>query len=82
MTFFIEDYFRDCKQKSASYSLFVKKKEMFRHFLSLFIIFMTFFDEVSNFRNRNLSETRIGDEKLSVKLHAARCSFQVYMSRF
>ena len=43
---------------------------------------MTFFDEISNFRNRNLSETRIGDEKLSVKLHAARCSFQVYTSRF
>ena len=29
MTFFIEDYFRDCKQKSASYSLFVKKKKIF-----------------------------------------------------
>ena len=38
---------------------------------SVFIIFISFFDEVSNFRKQNINqlETRIGDKKLLVELY-------------
>ena len=43
----------------------------FHQKICVFIIFISFFDEVSNFCNRNIkqSETGIGDKKLSVELH-------------
>ena len=57
------------------YVLFWHFFVVFHHKICIFIIFISFSDKVSNFRNRNINqaETWIGDFQLSAELFARAC---------